>query len=179
MPLDRTVRNSFRTYTPASNMVLYVPPTIDQTTSLRTSSGHIIVKMIESRAPPDPPEAMTCSTPSFVQQQAERLRPHMRFRDAVELYVGPPAVWTVPQEHSLAAVGEGVGELVDAAVVLAEPATRRQRDDLPVLGPYEFVDDDAAVDLDLPLSHTCSSPRSDICGWIPRSPGTRRSLETI
>ena len=65
MPLDLTVRSSLRTYTPASNMLLYVPPTIDQTASFVTSSGHIIVKMMESRAPPEPPEAMTCSIPSF------------------------------------------------------------------------------------------------------------------
>ena len=36
------------------------------TASLRTSSGHIMVKMIESRAPPEPPAATTCSIPSFL-----------------------------------------------------------------------------------------------------------------
>ena len=89
----------------------------------------------------------------LLHHQAQRLRPHVRLGATVELHVGLAAVGTVPEQHPLAAFGERVGELVDAAEVLAEAAPGSDDDDLAVLRTDELVDDDAAVDLDLAVRH--------------------------
>jgi hypothetical protein len=64
------------------------------------------------------------------------------------------------KRHALATIGERVDQLVHPSVVLTEPSARRQHHHLPGFGPYELVDDDAAVDLDLTFSHARSSSGS-------------------
>ena len=89
----------------------------------------------------------------LLQHQAQRLGPHVRLGATVELHVRLAAVRSIPEQHPLAALGERVGELVDAAEVLAESTARRDDDDFAVLRTDELVDDNAAVDLDLAVRH--------------------------
>lgn len=85
--------------------------------------------------------------------QAQGLGPHVRLGLAVDLDVGAAAVGPVPQQHPLASVGQGVGQLVHTAVVLAEPAAGGDHHGLAVVRPDQLVDHDPAVDLDLSLGH--------------------------
>ena len=160
MPRLRTVPSSLMRYTLASDIELWLPPTMCHTASFVTSSGYMSVKMIESRAPPEPPMATTWSMPKRLEHQPERLGAHVRLRLAVDLDVGLAAVRPVPQQHALAAGGERVRQLVDAAEVLAEPSARRHDADLAVLRAHPLVHDDPAVDLDLLVSHSASSSAS-------------------
>src|SRR5207302_10720736 len=77
----------------------------------------------------------------------------VRLRASEDLHVGPAAVGPVPQQDPLTPRRQRVGQLVDAAVVLAETTARRDDDDLAVVGTHELVDDVPAVDLDLTLGH--------------------------
>ena len=77
----------------------------------------------------------------------QRLGAHVGFALPVELHVGLAAVGPVPQQHPVAALDQRLGQRAQARDVLAEPAARRQGDEIACLAE-DFVDDVAAVDLD-------------------------------
>ena len=86
----------------------------------------------------------------------QRLRAHVGFALPVELDIGFPAVRPVPQEHSIPALDQFLGQGPQARNFLAEPATWRQCNEIACL-TQDFVDDVAAVDVDRLLGHACTS----------------------